>query len=156
MSIENPTLAHFRHFSSLFTNLTAYKAEDIYVPIRHLFSVFYPLSSTSVESPLQINPFMQNKPNFQDAKMNINSYNKTAYENKYSWTLCENKPNLVRPALFAKELPDWSNPIKACPERIEFTLSVIEGNGSNGPISVKKCPCRSSTTVPRNKRFGSL
>jgi len=26
MSIENPTLAHFRHFSSLFTNLPAYKA----------------------------------------------------------------------------------------------------------------------------------
>ncbi len=41
MSIENPTLAHFRHFirrggfSSLFTNLPAYKAVDIYVPIRH-------------------------------------------------------------------------------------------------------------------------
>ncbi len=41
MSIENPTLAHFRHFirrggfSSLFTNLPAYKAADIYVPIRH-------------------------------------------------------------------------------------------------------------------------
>ena len=42
-SIENPTLAHFRHFSSLFTNLPAYKAlylraykaPDIYVPIRH-------------------------------------------------------------------------------------------------------------------------
>ncbi len=34
--------------------------------------------------------------------------------------ICENKPN--------------SNPIKACPERIEFTLSVIEGNG---PISSK-------------------
>ncbi len=41
MSIENPTLAHFRHFSSLFTNLP----------------------STSVEDPLQINLFMQNKPN---------------------------------------------------------------------------------------------
>jgi hypothetical protein len=28
-----------------------------------------------------------------------------------------------------------SNPIKACPDRSEFTLSVIEGNGpiSNGP-----------------------
>jgi len=35
MSIENPTLVHFRHFSSLFTKLPAYKAPDIYVPIRH-------------------------------------------------------------------------------------------------------------------------
>jgi hypothetical protein len=33
-----------------------------------------------------------------------------------------------------------SNPIKACPERIEFTLSVIEGNG---PISSKaKIACQ--------------
>jgi hypothetical protein len=31
-----------------------------------------------------------------------------------------------------------SNPIKACPERSEFTLSVIEGNG---PISNAKFPC---------------
>jgi len=49
MSIENPTLAHFRHFSSLFTNLP----------------------STSVENPLQINLFMQNKPNFQKSQMNV-------------------------------------------------------------------------------------
>jgi len=41
MTIENLTLAHFRHFSSLFTNLP----------------------STSVENPLQIDLFMQNKPN---------------------------------------------------------------------------------------------
>jgi hypothetical protein len=31
-----------------------------------------------------------------------------------------------------------SNPIKACPERSEFTLSVIEGNG---PISNANPPC---------------
>ncbi len=37
MSIENPTLAHFRHFSSLFTNFPAYKEAVIYVPIRHLY-----------------------------------------------------------------------------------------------------------------------
>jgi hypothetical protein len=36
MSIENPTLAHFRHLSSLFTNLP----------------------STSVENPLQISSFL--------------------------------------------------------------------------------------------------
>ena len=55
--------------------------------------------------------------------MNANLYNTTDYERKRDWTLGESKPN--------------SNPIKACPElvpkvRIEFTLSVIEGNG---PIS---------------------
>ncbi len=71
MSIENPTLVHFRHFSSLFTNLP----------------------STSVESALQIDPFMQNKANFQKSQMNVNPYNTTDYENKSDWTLGENKPN---------------------------------------------------------------
>jgi len=84
--------------------------------------------------------------------MSLSACIKMAYKNKRSWTLGENKPNLVRPALFAKEsvdaapddaLPDCSNPIpqacvvcervagliKPCPDRIEFTLGVIEGNG---------------------------
>jgi hypothetical protein len=85
MSIENPTLAHFRHFSSLFTNLPAYKAADIYVPIRH--------TSTFVENPLQIHLFMQNKPNFKNSQMNLKSCNTIDYENKSNWTLGENKPN---------------------------------------------------------------
>jgi len=49
---------------------------------------------------------MQNKPNFQDTQMNVSSILTMTYENKSNWTLGENKPNLVRPALFAKELPE--------------------------------------------------
>ena len=45
--------------------LRTYKAKDIYVPIRH--------PSTLVENPLQIVLFLQNKPNFRKAKMNVNS-----------------------------------------------------------------------------------
>ncbi|HIJ52262.1 MAG TPA: hypothetical protein HPP66_03795 [Planctomycetes bacterium] len=70
-SIENPTLAHFRHFSSLFTNF----------------------SSTFVESALQISPFMQNKPNFQKVKLNVSRVSTKDYE---KWTPGErgkNKPN---------------------------------------------------------------
>jgi len=52
--------------------------------------------------------------------MNVNILVTKDYENISDWTLGQNKPN--------------SNPIKACPERFEFTLSVIEGNG---PISEK-------------------
>ena len=37
--------------------------------------------------------FMQNKPNFQDAQMNVNSLLTIDYENKSNWTLGENKPN---------------------------------------------------------------
>ena len=55
--------------------------------------------STTVESPLQIDPFMQNKANFRKSQMNVTIYSQMAYENKSNWTLGENKPN--------------SNPIKA-------------------------------------------
>jgi len=57
------------------------------------------------------------------AKMNANIFITKDYENEPlsgPKKQTQNKPN--------------SNPIKACPERIEFTLSVIEGNG---PISEK-------------------
>jgi len=37
--------------------------------------------------------FMQNKPNFQNAQMNVNPYITTDYKNKSNWTLGENKPN---------------------------------------------------------------
>jgi hypothetical protein len=36
---------------------------------------------------------MQNKPNFKDAQMNVNIFSKTDYENKYNWTIGQNKPN---------------------------------------------------------------
>ncbi len=71
MSIENPTLAHFRHFSSLLTNLP----------------------STSVEDSLQIDPFMQNKANLPETQMNLTSLITVDYENIANWTLGENKPN---------------------------------------------------------------
>jgi hypothetical protein len=57
MSIENPTLAHFRHFT-----------------------LFNKLPSTTVEDSLQIGPFMQNKPNFQDAQMSVSNIITTNYK----------------------------------------------------------------------------
>jgi len=95
MSIENPTLAHFRHFirrggfSSLFT------------PSAPLH-----LSRTLYKSTL----FMQNKPNLvrrrRIAKMNVNAFLQKDYENEPPSgpkKQTQFKPN--------------SNPIKACPER---------------------------------------
>jgi len=49
---------------------------------------------------------MQNKPNVKYAQINVNSYMKSIYEKLDTWLSGKNKPNLVRPALFAKELPD--------------------------------------------------
>ncbi len=36
---------------------------------------------------------MQNKPNFQDAQMNVSSVKTMDYENKSNWKLGENKAN---------------------------------------------------------------
>jgi len=99
-SIENLTLAHFRHFSSLFTNLPAYKAlylraykalylraykaSDIYVPIRH-----YICRGLSTNQLL----FMQNKPNLRKAKMNVIIYNTMTYEKFIPLAGQKNKPN---------------------------------------------------------------
>jgi len=36
---------------------------------------------------------MQNKPNFRKSQMNVIIFSTKAYENKFNWTLGENKPN---------------------------------------------------------------
>jgi len=109
MSIEIPTLAHFRHFSSLFTNLPAYKtlylpaykAADIYVPIRH-----YICRERSTNQLL----FMQNKPNVKDAQINVNSYMKSKYEKLDTWLSGINKPN--------------SNPIKPNSQKAKMNVNL--------------------------------
>ena len=63
-TIENPTLAHFRHFSSLFTNLRAYKA--LYL---RAYKALH-LSRNLYKSTL----FMQNKPNVKYAQIIVKSF----------------------------------------------------------------------------------
>ena len=48
----------------------------IYVPIRH---------STSVENPLQINLFTQNKPKVKSAQINVSSFITSKYEKVDTW-----------------------------------------------------------------------
>ncbi len=71
-SIENTTLAHFRHFSHF----------------RH-FVFLYICRDASTNQPL----FMQNKPNFQKSQMNANTFTQTDYENKWHCRVRKNKPN---------------------------------------------------------------
>ena len=89
------------------------------------------------------------KPNFQNAKMNVNLTFTKDYRKNNDFVVRINKPNfrngqnerklnynkgLQKKRLFStpKNKPN-SNPIqtqnKACPQRSEFTRSVIEGNG---------------------------
>ena len=111
MGIENLTLAHFRHFSSLFTNLPAYKA--LYL---RAYKAPLHLSRTLYKSPL----FMQNKPNFRKSQMNVNVFSTKAYENKPDWTLGENKPN--------------SNPIS---ERPKMNASAFSQKGYENETSYR-------------------
>ncbi|MEE9370566.1 MAG: hypothetical protein V3W45_03745 [Sedimentisphaerales bacterium] len=59
------------------------------------------------------NYFMQNKPNFRKTEMNITSATTKDYENKYDWTLGENKPNQTQFQYQICENKPKSNPISA-------------------------------------------
>ena len=65
MSIENPTLVHFRHFSSLYTN--EYRVS-------------------------RYESFMQNKPNLPDAQMNVSAVKTMNYEQITMNNANKNKP----------------------------------------------------------------
>jgi len=54
----------------------------------------------------QIAPFMQNKPNFQKAQMNVSDYITREYEKEDTWWSGKNKPN-------SNPIQTQSNPIKA-------------------------------------------
>ena len=125
--IEYLTLAHFRHFSSLFTYLPAYKAAVIYVPIRHL--------STSVENPLQIDLFMQNKPNFRKAKMNLNIYYTKVYNNFIPLAGYKNKPNSnpIKPNCRKSEIDANSVFTKDYRKKDDFSVRINKPNFFKGP-----------------------
>jgi len=56
---------------------------------------------------------MQNKANFLDAQMNVNSFITKDYENKSNWTLGENKPNSKPIKANTKPIKANTKPIKA-------------------------------------------
>ena len=70
MSIENPTLAHFRHFSSLFTN--DIRSTKDYVRNYKLF--------------------LQNKANFRKSQMNITNAITREYDRMDTWSIGKTKP----------------------------------------------------------------
>jgi len=67
--------------------------------------------STLVENSLQIDLFMQNKPNFRKSQMNVSILLKMDYENKRNWTLGQSKPN--------------SNPIKPNLQDTQMSVNSI-------------------------------
>ena len=84
--------------------------------LNHLYTKYWILNtnwpSTSVENPLQIDPFMQNKPNFQIREMNASSINTRAYENKIAFRPRKNKPNQTQ--FLSAPLQKWAIKIIFC------------------------------------------
>ncbi len=111
-SIENPTLAHFRHFSSLFT----------YLP------------STFVENPLQISSFMQNKPNFRKSQMNVSIFSQMDYENLSDWTIGQSKPNSnpIKPNLRKAKMNANDFITKDYRKKADFIVRINKPNFRNG------------------------
>ena len=85
-----------------------------------------PFSSTNVEDPLQIDLFMQNKPNFRKAKMNVNSLITMNYKNFIPLAGQKNKPN--------------SNPIKPNSQKAKMNVNlyVIEDYRKKDYFAVRK------------------
>ena len=96
MSIENPTLAHFRHFIR-----------------RGGFSSLFTLSPLYICREFSTNQllFMQNKPNLVRRRRIANSVFTMDYENKWPWRVRKNKPN--------------SNPIKANYRKAKMNINSI-------------------------------
>jgi len=114
MSIENPTLAHFRHF-------------------RHFSSLYFPLhlSRTLYKSAL----FMQNKPNFPKSQMNVSFFYTKEYENKSDRTLGENKPNSnpIKPNCLRARMNVNSLITKDYIKYDDFVVRINKPNFSKGP-----------------------
>ena len=110
MSIENPTLAHFRHFirrggfNSLFTLSHLYICRE-----RSTNQLFYGKQTQ-----------------FPKSQMNVSIFSTKDYENKSNWTLGQSKPN--------------SNPIKPNFKRAKMNVNlyVIEDYRKKDDFAVRK------------------
>ena len=73
---------------------------------------FWPIRAESANKGSLGRTFiMQNKANLPGSQMNVNILLKKVYENETRLRTRGKQTQSVRPALSAKELPDWSNPI---------------------------------------------
>jgi len=114
---ENPTLAHFRHFSSPYTNeyrVSRIQPRLIGISQSSTSRIQYPASSieypaptyrdfaklnienleSSIEYPeSSIESFMQNKPNLLNAQINVTSVTIKNYEENRPPNPRKNKPN---------------------------------------------------------------
>jgi len=91
-------------------------------------------SSTTVKDSLQIGPFMQNKPNFQDAQMNVNIYYTKAYKNETAFRRGKNKPNSnpIKPNLRKPKMNVNLTLTKDYRKKDDFAVRINKPNFRNG------------------------
>jgi len=94
-----------------------------------------PFSSTNVEDPLQIDLFMQNKPNLRKSQMNLKFCKQMAYENKSNRTLGQNKPNSnpIKPNLQKAKMNVNSFITKDYRKKADFIVRINKPNFVKGP-----------------------
>ncbi len=157
MGIENHTLVHFRHFSSLLTNelrlrILTYEIIKLFlqnepnfrkgqVSVTALLRRKYDKMDTwSIgKNEPKTNP---NEPNSKKVKMNVSRVLTMDYENIPNWAICENEPN--------------SKPIyrSVAPAEAGFHRSVAPGEaGTNQASKRRKITCFTAG-YPYNYRFG--
>ena len=126
MSIENPTLVHFRHF-------------------RHFSSLLTNLPSTLVENALQITPFYAKRTQFPKSQMNVTSFITTDYENNSNWTLGENEPNSnpIKANLKRAKMDVNSSITKDYENISDWTLG--ENKPNTKPIKAKQSQYKANT-----------
>ena len=94
-----------------------------------------PFSSTNVEDSLQINLFMQNKPNFQNAQMNVSIYYTKVYKNETAFRRGKNKPNSNpnKPNLQKAKMNVNSFITKDYRKKDDFVVRINKPNFFKGP-----------------------
>ena len=101
-----------------------------------------PFSSTNVEDPLQIDLFMQNKPNFRKSQMNVNSILTTDYQNFIPLAGYKNKPNSnpIKPNLKRAKMDVNSFITKDYRKKDDFIVRINKPNLQNAKND-RKCLC---------------
>jgi len=98
------------------------------------------LYSTLVENSLQINLFMQNKPNFRKAKMNVNIYHTKIYQNETAFRRVKNKPNSnpIKPNLKRAKINANDFITKDYRKKDYFVVRINKPNFQNGQNDRKR------------------
>jgi len=106
----------------------------LYSVFCHLSSVVCPPPSTSVEDPLQINPFYAKQTQFPKKSNDVSFFYTMDYENKSDRTLGENKPNSnpIKPNLRKAKMNVNSLITKGYRKNDDFVVRINKPNFRNG------------------------